>query len=183
MEDIEKHFSSFQSWLEKNHHENATRIEEEAGLEELQELRQTNEALGLRCLELKKQVQTLQTTMLFINNLDNKENVVNQGNPVKVPDEVLKPILGQIISIPESDLKNPTDANNNPQPTNQIQAIKNINGLKKRPDRKEPILTRRRRKTVGGCLVNPRKFHQCLICGDKHLDYSIKDLKEVKKLK
>jgi len=44
-------------------------------------------------------------------------------------------------------------------------------------EKTNPRLTRRRRKTVGGSLINPRKFYVCLICGNKHMDYSIQQLK------
>ena len=44
-------------------------------------------------------------------------------------------------------------------------------------DKVEPRLTRRKRKTSGGSIVDPRKFYVCLICGDAHMDYSIQKLK------
>ena len=44
-------------------------------------------------------------------------------------------------------------------------------------DEVEPRLTRRKRKTSGGSIVDPRKFYVCLICGDRHMDYSIQNLK------
>jgi len=44
-------------------------------------------------------------------------------------------------------------------------------------DKVEPRLTRGKRKTSGGSIVDPRKFYVCLICGDAHMDYSIQKLK------
>jgi len=44
-------------------------------------------------------------------------------------------------------------------------------------DKKDFRLTRTRKRTFGGSLINPIKYYSCLICGDKHLDYSIRDLK------
>ena len=44
-------------------------------------------------------------------------------------------------------------------------------------DKRDFRLTRARKRTFGGSLINPIKYYSCLICGDKHLDYSIRDLK------
>jgi len=44
-------------------------------------------------------------------------------------------------------------------------------------EKKDPRLTRRRKRTIGGSLIDPRKFYVCLICGDKHMDYSISKMK------
>ena len=95
----------------------------EAALGEAKELRQKNEELELRIFLLNQQIQALEKTITFIENLGNKDNVVkrcskriNQSNLVEVPGEVLKPILCHIIlaidedHISESKLKNFKDA-------------------------------------------------------------------------
>ena len=132
---------------------------------------------------MDQQVRALQASMSFIKTLDAKdkvtENDIGLDSIGQIVDEVVKEVFSHIIQKIDGDFmsdlmsKSLVDFNNN----SSIKR-KNPKKLKKGTEQQaETRLTRSKRKTSGGSLLNPRKFYACLICGDKHMDYSPVQLK------
>jgi len=177
MENIEKRFNSFQNDLREHALKSGL-----AELDELEELKRNNEALELKTILLDQQVRALQASMSFIQTLDAKnkvtENNIGLDSIGQIVDEVVKEVFSHIIQKIDGDFmsdlmsKSLVDVNNN-----SSNKRKNPKKLKKANKQTETRLTRSKRKTSGGSLLNPRKFYACLICGDKHMDYSPVQLK------
>ena len=177
MENIEKRFTSFQSDLREHALKSG-----KAELDELEELKRNNEVLELKTILLDQQVRALQASMSFIQTLDAKskvaENDIGFNSIRQNVDEIIREVLSHIIQKIDGDFmsdlmsKSLVDVNNNP-----CNERKNPKKLKKANEQVETRLTRSKRKTSGGSLLNPRKFYACLICGEKHMDYSPVQLK------
>ena len=131
---------------------------------------------------MDQQVRALQASMSFIQTLDAKnkvtENDIGLDSIGQIVDEVVREVFSHIIQKIDGDFmsdlmsKSLVDVNNN----SSIER-KNPKKLKQANKHAETRLTRSKRKTSGGSLLNPRKFYACLICGDKHMDYSPVQLK------
>ena len=177
MEKIEKRFNSFQSELREHALKSGL-----AELDELKELKRNNEALELKIILLDQQVRNLQASMSFIQTLEAKdkatENDIGFNSICQDVDEIIREVLSHIIQKIDGDFmsdlmsKSLVDVNNN----NKIER-KNPKKSKKGTEQAETRLTRSERKKLGGSLLNPRKFYACLICGEKHMDYSPAQLK------
>jgi len=173
MENIEKRFNSFQNDLREHALKSGV-----AELDELKELKRNNEVLELKTILLDQQVRALQASMSFIQTLEAKgkvaENDIGFNSIRQNVDEIIREVLCHIIQKIDGDFmsdlmsKSLVDVNNN----SSIER-KNSKKFKKRTEQQvETRLTRSKRKTSGGSLLNPRKFYACLICGEKHMDYS-----------
>jgi len=147
MEGIEKLFSSFEKELRKS----TSKVRRETGHDELEELKRKNEELELTINEYKE----------YSDLISKRDRLISNQKMLESPD------------FSDFMLKNLFDENNNLL----IEKKEKIELKEKTGEKTNPRLTRRRRKTVGGSLINPRKFYVCLICGNKHMDYSIQQLK------
>ena len=134
---------------------------------------------------MDQQVRALQASMSFIQTLESldakdkvTENDIGLDSIGQIVDEVVREVFSHIVQKIDGDFMSDlmskclVDVNNN----SSIER-KNPKKLKQANKHAETRLTRSKRKTSGGSLLNPRKFYACLICGDKHMDYSPVQLK------
>lgn len=172
MENVEKIFDSFQSKVKEHALESGL-----GKVEELNKIRQENEALELKTMILDQQLRTLQASLTFVQNLQNCSPEIKEKQDYTLGKnvEVFKEVFSDIIDTIEGDIgnlisKDVVDENNN----TDFKRKKSKNLKKGKEQVKvETRLTRSMRKRLGGSLVNPRKFYPCLICGEKkHMDYS-----------
>jgi len=179
----------------------------ESGHDELKELKRQNEELELSNISLEEKMRTLKASISFIQDLQApvRINLLAKGERMQLRssdgpespllsqnDDISREILNQIVSTINEDKKHLDLVSKRDRLISNQKKLQspdfgdfmlknlfdeNNNLLIDKKEKTDPRLTRRKRKTVGGSLIDPRKFYECLICGDKHLDYSIQELK------